>query len=354
MDNLSKLAKLAAVLALMVIAVAPVVALGEGRVAVVDALQRNVELASTPSRVVVLAPSITELLATLGLEGAIVGADSFSLGDWYMDVGNRLKERGVVDVGGYWWSVVSVERILELRPDLVLADRGAHRPLLETLEAYNLTVVYLNGGSAKSVNDIYSDAYTLGLLFNKPEEVERLVNNLEESLAMGRRLLKDYEGKRVLIVIDFWQGIWVVGKATFIDDVLTRLGLVNAATVVGWNPVSIEVIARWNPDIVLVACPYATQELIEQSGLTGLNKPVVLLNETEVDIVSRPGPLLKYAPEVLYRALTRGLATTKPTTTEKPSQQEWQPYLAYALVPVVAAVSGVLGYYAGARRGTKR
>lgn len=354
MDGLSKPMKMAVAFVLVVMAIAPVVVLGEERVVVVDALQRSVELASTPSRVVVLAPSITELLATLGLEGAIVGADSFSLGDWYMEVGSKLKERGVIDVGGYWWSVVSVERILELGPDLVLADRGAHRPLLETLEAYNLTVVYLNGGSARSVNDIYSDAYTLGLLFNKLEDVERFVNGLEESLATGRRLLKDYEGKKLLIVIDFWQGIWVVGKATFIDDVLTRLGLVNAATIVGWSPVSIEVVAKWNPDIVLVACPYATQELIEQSGLLGLNRPVMLLNGTDVDVVSRPGPLLKYAPEVLYRALSRGLAATKPTSVETPSRREWQPYLTYALVPVVAVVSGVLGYYAGVKRGTKR
>ncbi|MEM1529454.1 MAG: helical backbone metal receptor [Desulfurococcaceae archaeon] len=346
MDNLSK--QMCLFMAIFVV-LSGLPALAEQQV--IDALGRSVTLTAYPRRVVSLAPSITEILASLGVESSVVGADSFSLSSWYMDIGERLKSRGVVEVGGYWWSTISVEKILELNPDLILADRGAHRQLLEAFEAYNLTVVYL--GSARSINDVYNDIYTVGLIFNKTGEAENLIRSIESTLQSGKELLKGYEGVKVLIVIDFWQGIWVAGKATFIDDLLARLGLVNAAVTIGWSVVGIEAITEWNPDIVIVACPYASQEAVEQSGLPQLGKPLVLLNTTEVDVLMRPGPLLAYAPQVIYHALVQGLANRTTTTPRTPQQAPLvtsAPLELYVAAPLVALVSGVIGYYVGLRK----
>lgn len=318
---------------------------------IVDALGRSVTLITHPRRVVSLAPSITEILTSLGVEDSIVGADSFSLSSWYMGIGEKLKSRGVIEVGGYWWSTISIEKILDLNPDLILADKGAHRQLLEAFDAYNLTVVYL--GSAKSINDVYSDIYTIGLIFNKTSEAEALIRSIESALQTGKELLRDYEGVKALVVIDFWQGIWVVGKTTFIDDLLTRLGIINAATTIGWSVVGIETIAEWNPDVVIIACPYASQETIEQSGLPQLGKPLVLLNTTEVDVLMRPGPLLVYAPQVIHGALARGLAN-RTMTISKTSQQvpstTSTPLELYVAMPLAAFISGIVGYYVGLKK----
>lgn len=316
LDKMSKLVQSVA-LALLVTLVFSVLVSAKQPIVVVDALGRSVELPSIPKRVVSIAPSITQILANLGLLGVVVGVDSFSIGDWYLNISSRLRERGVVDVGGYWWSVIKVEEILKLNPDIVLADSGAHRPLLETFESYNVTVVYLHGGSAKSVNDVLSDIYTIGLVFNETSRAESLVNEITSALDEGLKLLRPFSGRRILVVIDFWQGIWVVGKATFIDDVLSRLGLINAATTYGWSAVSIETISKWNPDIIIVACSYATNETIREAGLYDLGKPIVLLNNTEIDIISRPGPLITLVPQVLYTALERGLG--KPVETVTPT-----------------------------------
>jgi len=316
LDKMSKLVQSVA-LALLVTLVFSVLVSAKQPIVVVDALGRSVELPSIPKRVVSIAPSITQILANLGLLDVVVGVDSFSIGDWYLNISSRLRERGVVDVGGYWWSVIKVEEILKLNPDIVLADSGAHRPLLETFESYNVTVVYLHGGSAKSVNDVLSDIYTIGLVFNETSRAESLVNEITSALDEGLKLLKPFSGRRILVVIDFWQGIWVVGKATFIDDVFSRLGLINAATTYGWSAVSIETISKWNPDIIIVACSYATNETIREAGLYDLGKPIVLLNNTEIDIISRPGPLITLVPQVLYTALERGLG--KPVETVTPT-----------------------------------
>jgi len=314
---MSKLVYSSVLVLILIISVTSSILVAEAPIVITDALGRRVELLETPKRVVSIAPSITQILGELELLSVIVGADSFSLGDWYLNISSRLRELGVVDVGGYWWSVINIEEILKLNPDVVLADSGAHRPLLETFESYNIPVIYLHGGSASGVNDVLSDIYTIGLVFNETSRAESLVNKIASALDEGLRLLRPFSGRRVLVVIDFWQGIWVTGKATFIDDVLSRLGLVNAATTYGWSAVSIETVSKWSPDIIIVACSYATNETIREAGLYDLGKPIVLLNNTEIDIISRPGPLLVLVPRVLYTALERGLG--KPVETPPPT-----------------------------------
>jgi iron complex transport system substrate-binding protein len=300
---------------LLLLVALSVLTTAEQSIVVEDVLGRRIELPGVPRRVVSMAPSITEILAELDLLDRVVGVDSFSMSDWYLNTSGRLRERSVVDVGGYWWSAIRVEEILRLNPDVVLADSGAHKPLLETLESYNATVVYIHGGSARSLNEVLSDIYTIGLVFNETNKALELISRITSGLNEGFKILRPYSGRRILVVLDFWQGIWVAGRATFIDDVLSRLGLVNAATTYGWSAVSVETVSKWSPDIIIVACSYATNETIREAGLYDLGKPIVLLNSTEVDIISRPGPLIQLVPQVLYVALERGLGKPVETPT---------------------------------------
>jgi iron complex transport system substrate-binding protein len=311
-----------------------------------DALGRRVEVSNPPKRVVSLAPSITEILFELNAHQYIVGADDFSLEDWYLNISRILGEQNTTSVGGYWWSTVSVEKILGLNPDLVLADKGAHKPLLEVFQSYNVTVVYLNGGSARSVNDVLSDIYLLGELFNSTIEAQTLADKLINSLETGRTLLEEYHGLRVLIVVDFWQGIWVAGRATYIDDVLARLGLSNAASTFGWSSVSLEKIYEWRPDIIVVATPYASQEMIREAGLFDLGVSVVVLEREKVDILSRPGPMTAMIPEVLHAAFAEAFDSAKPTSTPEHRQGISEVFTLLLLLAGVA-LAFTVGYYVG-------
>ncbi|MGC8983014.1 MAG: ABC transporter substrate-binding protein [Desulfurococcaceae archaeon] len=316
MDRTSKLV-LVVVAAVVVVAAATATVLfwpreapRPGPVTVTDALNRTVQLPSSIQRVVVLAPSITEAMVYLGVDNLIVGADSFSLESWFMNTSTRLRERNVTSVGGFWWTTIKVEEILKLKPDLVLADAGAHVKLLETFESYNLTAVFLHGGSAATIEDVEKDVELLGKIFGREEKARELVQKIREAIEEARAGLarKGLAGLRVLVVIDFYQGIWVAGRGTFVDNLLSKLGLVNAATVEGWAAASIEQIAEWKPSVVIVACSYATWETVNESGLPRLGVPIVLLSSRDVDAVSRPGPMLLYAPEVVRSAVEKALA----------------------------------------------
>jgi iron complex transport system substrate-binding protein len=344
------------VLCLLVVSllVISTVATSQQGIVVQDALGRSVNLSRPPQRVVVLAPSITEILADLGLLDVVVGADSYSLSSWYLNVGDRLKRQGIVDVGGYWWSVIRVEEVLKLTPDLVLADAGAHRPLLETFDAYNVTTIFLHGGSAKSVSDVLVDIYLVGQAFNKTEEARGLADRIIGALEEGRSRLAPYHGKKVLVVVGFWQGIWVAGRGTYIDDILARLGLRNAAQSIGWSLANIEVIASWSPDIIVVAAPDYTEEVAKQAGLYNLNRPVIPLNQTEIDIVSRPGPLVAMIPSVLERALQKAYGEAKIETPATQIPQERRLVVDLPTLALIVTIAAVTFFIAGYTLGLKR
>lgn len=341
---MSKLFGLISVVAIIASILTPLCVLGaEFVIEVEDALGRRVSIYYPPRRVVSLAPSLTEVLIALDLDGYLIGTDSFSINSWFMNASERLKSRGVTEVGGYWWSTINVEKVIELRPDIVLADRDAHKPLLEVFERFNVTVFYFHSG--RSINDVYNNIYTVGLIFNKTSEAQKLVEEIEDAFGLVREQLKPYMGTKVLVVIDFWQGIWVAGKATYLDDLIARMGLVNVATVHGWSPVNIEIVAKWSPDVIIVACPYADEGILKSSGLLDLNKRVVTLNSSEVDILLRPGPTILLAPAVLYGAISG----RRPNTLEAGARFDFTSASTYLVIPIVAIICGAIGYYLGKR-----
>jgi len=95
-------------------------------ITVVDALNRTLQIAAEPARVVSLAPSITQMLVALGLCSRIVGLDQFSY--------QLLKELNytsclpadaeVVEINAMSPTGFNGDAIILLKPDLVLADSG--------------------------------------------------------------------------------------------------------------------------------------------------------------------------------------------------------------------------------------
>ncbi|MCA8920515.1 MAG: ABC transporter substrate-binding protein, partial [Planctomycetes bacterium] len=81
---------------------------------VVDALGRELLVPRSPRRIVSLVPSLTELLADLGLDAQVVGLTTFCVrpAGW-----REAKAR----VGGT--KQVSLQRVAALRPDLILANQ---------------------------------------------------------------------------------------------------------------------------------------------------------------------------------------------------------------------------------------
>lgn len=337
------------------------------KITITDALGRTIVLDKIPQRVVSLAPSITETLFYFGLQKYVIGVDNISYTDQYFGIEEYIRAHNITPVGGYWWSAISVEKILELRPDIVLADKGAHKPLLEVLEQYNITVVYLNAGSARSIQDIYLDLDIVAKIFNvSADKVSRFIKDLENEISVYHDLISSRGSIKVLVIVGIYNGIWVAGKSTYVDDLINRLGMNNVAEVIGWKSVNIETIAGWEPDIILVADAWIDNETLKSVGLYDLNVPVVLLNQTVTDALSRPGPLIIELPRLIYSIIDKYRSISSTTTNisitgnintisttnntlldsiEKTQEQTDKSY--YITVATMVAPSFIIGLIAG-------
>ena len=79
-----------------------------------DQMNRTIRLQSTPSRIVSLVPSQTELLFDLGLEKEVVGITKFCIhpNNWFQ---NKTRVGGTKNV--------NFEQIDKLNPDLIIANK---------------------------------------------------------------------------------------------------------------------------------------------------------------------------------------------------------------------------------------
>jgi iron complex transport system substrate-binding protein len=105
-----------------------------GNLTFTDGLGREVKLDGPAQRVVSLAPSNTEILFAIGAGSQVVGRDEFS--DY------PEKAKALSSVGGSFGEY-SIEAIVALEPNLVLAAEINTPELVKQLEDLGLTVYYL-------------------------------------------------------------------------------------------------------------------------------------------------------------------------------------------------------------------
>lgn len=185
-----------------------------GRPDPVDDLGMVVPLAGPPRRVVSLVPSLTEAIA-LTAPGVLVGATEWCTQPAALDV---ARVRGTKNP--------DLALIHRLRPDLVLANQEENRRLdVERLRVDGIGVWVTRIDSVDDALD------SLGRVFVEALGLDRapdwLVHARETWSQPPRR-----PGLRVAVPV--WRDPWMwVGRRTYTDSVLARLGWTNVAATFG-------------------------------------------------------------------------------------------------------------------------
>ena len=136
---------------------------------ITDDNQRIVTLKKVPERIVVLSPSFLELVEAV--DGKVVGRAKTQVGK----VPAFAKDAAEV---GFIFNI-NVEKIVELKPDLVIAYKGMHERYLHTLESNNIPVVVLN---LKSYEDVKHSMLTIGKIMRKDDKAQKVVANLDKDI----------------------------------------------------------------------------------------------------------------------------------------------------------------------------
>jgi len=263
----------------------------------VDQVGRTVSFAEPLTRVVSLAPNLTEISYEVGGGDALVGATRFAN---VPDAAARLPK-----VGSY--VALDLEKIVSLKPQLCLAIRdGNPKASVERLEALGIPVYVFD---PKSLEDVVDTVVRLGEIFRTEAQAATLAAGYRQRLERVAGQLTGLKDRpRVFFQIDA-QPIFSAGSDTFLHQLLVRSGAVNlAGERSGYPRYSWEELLTLKPDVVLLASMgggYTDREL-RARWQAWPQIPAVRNGQlfvVDADLFDRPSPRLIDALEVLVGLL---------------------------------------------------
>ncbi len=258
---------------------------------------------SPARRIVSLVPSLTEILFAIGAGPSVVGVDTFST---YPPAVEKLPRVGaLVDP--------DVERILSLRPDLVVTY-GSQTVLEAQLARANIrTYSYRHGG----VDRVLDSIRDLGRSTGRTREADAVVARITAELDALRARVKGRPRPRTLLVIDRQPGtlreVYASGGVGFLQDMLTAAGGDNVFADSKTESVqpSTETLLARAPQVILEV---RAEGLIQQASVQGERNvwatlaSVPAVREGRIHFLSGshlvvPGPRLVQGAEDFARVL---------------------------------------------------
>jgi len=272
-----------------------------GPISLTDGLGRTVSLDGPAQRIVSMAPSNTEILFAIGAGDKVVGVDDLS--DY------PAGAKSLPSIGGSMGQY-SLEQIVALKPDLVLAS-GINTPeQVKSLEDLGQTVFYL--GNPATLERLYTNLATVAKLTGQDAQAEALVASLMTRVALvDKKIAGVTQRPSVFYEIDASDPNkpYTAGPGTFIDLLIKRAGGVNVAMTVD-NPypqLGLEQLVVSDPAIILLgdsAYGVTASSVAARPGwdaLTAVKNGEIF--PFDDNLMSRPGPRLVDGLEALAKVL---------------------------------------------------
>lgn len=250
-----------------------------------DDLDRPVNIPPRVTRVVTLAPNLTELVFAAGAGAKVVGTDDFSD---YPEQATKLPK-----VGGMQ---PNIEKIVALKPDLVFASTEGNQPNLgPALAAVNIPLYVVR---TDRVEEIPRAMERVGAILEASGR-EAKVARVEQEIAAQKRT----RAKKLRVLYAVWTDpLYVGGRKTFADDLLTLCGAENAVQVEGWPQYSLETLVANPPDLILYPDKSVTPAQLDAllARAPGVKAKAVAVDE---NVFTRPGPRVSQAAKALNAIL---------------------------------------------------
>lgn len=263
-------------------------------ISVVDDHNTRLVLTRVPRRIIALAPNVTEILFALGLGPEVVGVSSYSN---YPKAATRLPI--VIN-----YTAVNLEKILRLRPDLLVAAAIVPQTTVDKLRSLHLAVLVTD---PHDLAGILSDMRLVGTATGVPAAAGALVARLQRRInAVKAAVRHATTHPRVFYEID--STLYTAGHGSFIDALITLAGGVNVAGTV-MNPypqLSAEKVIASDPqDIILGDSPYTTvASVAARPGWSSISAVIHHhIYPFDDDLVSRPGPRIVDGLKTLARLI---------------------------------------------------
>lgn len=276
-----------------------------------DATGTEASVEEEPQRIVTLAPSAAQTMWEFGAEGKVVGVTKDAS---YLE-GADQKVNITGDDGA-----VSVEEVVGLNPDIVLAPDVADNETVKKLRDSGVTVYQFP--KAKSLDAVKSKTELIGRLTGECAAATETVSEMESTFSRVEQAVEGEDRPRVLYV---FYG-YTAGEGTFIDDIITTAGGTNVAAEAGisdYKPINEETVVEQNPEwIILNSGSPSVPKSQAFNSTTAVQKDQTVV--VDVNLLNQPAPrttqaVVKLAkafhPEAYAAAEQTATATASKTAT---------------------------------------
>lgn len=248
-----------------------------------DSEGNKVIIEAKPERIVSVAPSITETMFALDVEELLVGRTDYC--DYPVEVS------GVASIGTL--KDPSIEKIVELETDLVIASTHFSEDVYEKLKELDIQVIVLNPND--SFEGVYGVIDALGEITDSKDKAEALNEEMKNTVLEVQTKVEGLEAPSVYYVVGFGEyGDFTAGGGTFISEMIKMANGVNVADdVEGWS-YSVEKVVEHDPDMLIVSAYFDTKAgIVEANGYKDLKATSEgKVFEIDNNLIDRQGPRL--------------------------------------------------------------
>jgi iron complex transport system substrate-binding protein len=244
-------------------------------------------------RIVSLAPSATSILCAVGAKNALVGVTK-----WCAQV---APVDGLPQLGDCW-HMDGVDKILALRPSLVIGSVPYKQETVAKLLAHPLNFLAMN---PRTLADVYSDIRLLAGIVGKAYEGNRIVRAMQTDFARIRKRT-DSKQPRVRVYCEAWPNPRI-SSPPWVAELVEICG--GAVVVPAGEKVSDDQIAEANPDVIVLAWA-ATEAKADPAqaykAAAWKNTPAIRDRRVYVisdELLNTPGPPLVKGAMELYNVL---------------------------------------------------
>ncbi|MDD5561317.1 MAG: cobalamin-binding protein [Candidatus Omnitrophica bacterium] len=250
-------------------------------------------------RYISLAPSTTEILFALGLDGEIAGVSTYC--NYPPEVKSKTR------VGSF--SYPNIEKIIALKPDYIFCTGLEQAPVVTQLRQLNFNV-YVSDPT--SMEELFGSITDIGKLTKKSGEAIALIGRMRDELnTVSSRVRFVPQDERAKVFVEIWhEPLMTAAKGSLVDELISLAGGTNIAHDLPrpYCNISAEKVISLNPQCIIMA--YMDKEpslkLIKQRfGWDKIDavKSGQVFNDIDPDTLLRPGPRITQGLSEVYKRL---------------------------------------------------
>ncbi|WP_144027953.1 ABC transporter substrate-binding protein [Paenibacillus sp. 32352] len=210
-----------------------------------DDIGRTIDLKTQPKRIIVLSPQLLDLL--YAVDGSAIAKTTSP------SAAVPEQAKGIEDVGGM--TTVNTEKLLALKPDLVIGSTSFHRELANVLDASGIPFALF---SLSTYQDLKEKAPLFGQLAGKPNRANEELAKLDEKIKLLTANLPDQKPTFIMLNVTP-TSISVQRTNTVGLEVAGMLKMKNVAEALDASsksqstaPYSLEKVVELNPDYLFI------------------------------------------------------------------------------------------------------